>query len=87
MQLSETEINFDNALGVLEKGCIAIQEGDAKIDFSNVKKVDSSAVAAIMEWIRTSQKLGLKLELLNTPTSLDKLMALYHIQVFLSASK
>ena len=77
MILSETEIRFENAGTVLKTGLSAISNGDTVIDMKNVRRADSSAVAVVLDWIRSAQKSGQPLHVINRQGSFDKLVRLY----------
>ena len=79
MILSETEIRFENAGTVLKTGLSAISSGDTVIDMKNVRKVDSSAVVVVLDWIRSAKKFGQALHVVNRPSSFDKLVRLYSL--------
>lgn len=77
MLVKETEIDFKNARALLEEGLVAVHKGDGEIDLQNVKKVDSSAIALALDWLRCAEKLGKPLKLINRPDSFNKLIELY----------
>ena len=77
MLIEETKISFENARGLLETGLLAIKNKDGVIDFQNVKKVDSSAVALALGWLREAEKSGGSLKLANRPASFNTLLKLY----------
>lgn len=77
MILSETEIRFENAGSVLKTGLSAISNGDTVIDMKNVRRADSSAVAVVLDWIRSAQKSGQSLHVINRRAHLISSVRLY----------
>ncbi|MBO5659060.1 MAG: STAS domain-containing protein [Duodenibacillus sp.] len=57
----------------------AIQQGDAVLDFSSVKIVDSSAVSVVLAWIRAAQFATLEPRLIEAPAKLLDLAKLYGV--------
>ena len=52
MQLSEDKITRGNAVEIKAAVLASAHAGDAVIDFSGVKTVDSTAVSILMSWVR-----------------------------------
>ena len=57
----------------------AIRQGDAVLDFSSVKIVDSSAVSVVLAWIRSAQSAMLEPRLIAAPAKLFDLAKLYGV--------
>ncbi len=79
MRLSRDSVTMKNALEVKKEGYAALQGGDAQIDFSTVREVDSSAVSVLLSWMRYAKEKGLTLEVCHVPHALVSLLTLYGI--------
>jgi phospholipid transport system transporter-binding protein len=77
MKLDAAEITNDNAAALIEIGTAAIRAGDLTIDLSAVTKVDSAAVALLLEWQRAATAIGRKLSFVSVPPALCSLATLY----------
>lgn len=77
MKLSFTQIWFDNAAEVLKRVSEAQDQGDFLLDFSEVKRVDSSAVSLVLEALRQAAAKGGHVSVCNVPQSFEKLESLY----------
>lgn len=55
------------------------------VDLSGVSHADSSALAVLLDWLRTSRKAGGSLKFVALPESLQSLARLYGIDTLLSA--
>lgn len=79
MRLSRDSVTMKNALEVKKEGYVALDRGDAQMDFSAVQEVDSSAVSVLLSWMRYAKEKGLALEVHHVPHSLVSLLTLYGI--------
>lgn len=77
MKLQFTQIRFDNAAEVLKRISEAQDKGDFLLDFSEVRRVDSSAVSLVLEAVRQAAVKGGQVSVCSVPPSFDKLEALY----------
>lgn len=78
MKISLPEITVHNAEKVLAEVTQALKAGDLVVDFSGVKKIDSSALAVVMGARRAAG--GKPLQLLNLPEQFSSLVAAYGVQ-------
>ena len=75
-----------NAAEIAEAGIEAIRSGDTTIDLSAVLTCDSSAVAAVLAWLREAARAGIKLQLIGLPTSLLSLAAVYGVDSLIAVA-
>jgi len=78
MKLSQSEITVHNADQILKELTRAIAAGDLTVDFSDVRKIDSSALALVLGARRAAG--GKALQLLNLPEQFTGLIAAYGVQ-------
>jgi phospholipid transport system transporter-binding protein len=86
MKLASDAITIANAAQVVADGLAAIRAGDCTIDFSGVIRCDTAAVACVIEWLRSAQAGGHKLELVALPKDLLSLAKLYNVEALVSPS-
>jgi phospholipid transport system transporter-binding protein len=79
MKLQADAITNLNAARIVEAGAAAIRGGDCAIDFSNVVRCDTAAVACVLAWTRIAQAGGKKLAMVAVPPDLDSLAKLYGV--------
>ena len=72
-------VTYNNVVEVTRAGESVIKTDDMLIDLSGVTQVDSSAVSMLLEWIRTTQTYGRKIEFINLPSNLADLIKLYDV--------
>ena len=72
-----------NARVALQYGLAAIKAGQAVIDLTPVKVVDSVAVAVLLEWQRAARRAGVALRFSNVPKNLQSLTTLYGVDALL----
>jgi len=77
MVIEQKEILFTNVLDVSKAANRAIDNGDGLLDFRQVKRVDSSAIALVLDLLRRAQAKGVRLTLSNPPESFTRLVGLY----------
>jgi len=77
--LVEGTITYDNIVEVTRAGEAAIKTNDIQIDLEGITEVDSSAVSMLLEWTRTAQMYGRKVEFVNLPGNLADLVELYDV--------
>lgn len=79
MKLSEGEITVLTAQLAIDAAVKAIQAGDTTLDFSAIKRVDSAAVALLIEARRHCEPIAaLKIE--GAPQALQGLVNTYGLQ-------
>jgi phospholipid transport system transporter-binding protein len=83
MQLEIADIGMSNASQVAELGRVAIERGDAEFDLAAVARVDSSAVAVLLEWQRAASARGLTLKVVGAPAGLVSLATVYGVEELL----
>jgi phospholipid transport system transporter-binding protein len=79
----QATILFSTAQTVLQDGLRAIQAGQTTFDLGRIESVDSAAVATLLAWQRAASAKGGRLQLLNIPSSLQGLIALYGVSELL----
>ncbi|MEF9943107.1 MAG: STAS domain-containing protein [Burkholderiaceae bacterium] len=77
MRIAASSLTLANAAEVSAAGLACLRAGDAEFDFSGVERVDSAALALILDWLRTAQARELDLTLKGLPPSLLELAELY----------
>lgn len=60
-------------------GDSAVAGGATVVDLSGVTDADSSAVALLLSWVRAAQERKQQLTIVNLPTSVQSLAALYGV--------
>lgn len=75
----EGSITYGNTVEVIRAGKESIKAGDVLVDLAGVAQVDSSAVSMLLEWTRTAQVHGRKIEFVNLPGNLADLIELYDV--------
>ncbi|MFZ6719071.1 STAS domain-containing protein [Undibacterium sp. Ji49W] len=71
------ELCHDNAPAAVTAGLSAIASGQLAFDLSDLSKIDSSAVAVMIEWQRHALQRGAQLQFEGVPGSLLSLISLY----------
>ena len=79
-------LTVQNARAALVQGCAAISAGQTVFDLGSVKTADSSAVAVLLAWQRKARKIGVELQYINLPASLQSLATLYDVDTLLADS-
>lgn len=87
MIIEQREILFTNVLEVSKAANKAIDSGDCVVDFHLVKRVDSSAMALVLDLLRRAQTKGLRLTVLNPPESFTRLEKLYGLGELLFSTR
>ncbi len=82
MQITEKNITFANVAELSKQVSDSIKNGDVSFDFTNVEKVDSSAIALALDIVRQAEATDSKQKVcfLNTPESFKNLTHLYHLE-------
>lgn len=82
MQITEKSITFANVVELSKQVSDSIKSGDITFDFTNVEKVDSSAIALALDIVRQAETMDSKqkVRFLNTPESFKNLTHLYHLE-------
>ncbi len=79
-------VTTKNAKIVLEAGLAAIASGQSEFDLTDVKRIDSAAVAVLLAWQRAANVKKVALQLHNLPANLRSLMGLYGVDTLLHCS-
>ncbi len=85
MKLQTKAITNANAAHIVAEGHAAIGGGDFVIDFSDVVRCDTAAVACVLDWMRVAQAAGRKLELIGLPEDLVSLAKLYNVEALIAS--
>ena len=72
-------MTVDHAQDALEDGLRAIAAGQTQFDLSNVKVVDSSAVAVLLSWQRAAAVTSNQILFSSVPATLMSLIAVYGV--------
>jgi phospholipid transport system transporter-binding protein len=75
-----------NAKALVEAGAAALPAGEAVVDLSAVKEVDSSALAILFSWLRTQKARGASLRVEGAPASVRSLASMYGVDELISLS-
>lgn len=84
MQVSEQKITRGNAAAVKKEVLTAARSRDVVLDLSNVKTLDSSAVAVVLAWLRVVQEQGADPVLIGVPEKMMSLARLYGVHDLLA---
>lgn len=76
-------LTVNTAARVLEEGLSAIAAGQLEFDLSQLKTVDSAAIATLLAWQRASAAGGKHLIFRNFPPNLRSLADLYGVSELL----
>ncbi|HEY1057390.1 MAG TPA: STAS domain-containing protein [Limnobacter sp.] len=84
MKISADTITVRNGEQIIDEVTKAVAAGDRVLDFSNVKHIDSTALAVVLAAKRVASKGGAQtdktLQLQHAPTQLQSLVAAYGVQ-------
>jgi phospholipid transport system transporter-binding protein len=84
VKLQTDSITNANAARIAAEGRAAIAGGDALIDFSQVVRCDTAAVACVLDWLRAAKAAGRRLELVALPVDLLSLARLYNVEALVA---
>jgi phospholipid transport system transporter-binding protein len=79
MAFAPTTLTLSEAADVVRDGLQALAAGETGIDLGSLKRFDSTAVAALLEWQRAAEAGGATLHVSNVPAGLDSLARLYGV--------
>lgn len=74
-----TAMTMETVGSLLDAGTALFNSGEAEIDLSAVKDVDSAALALMFEWMRLAQASATTVFFSNLPQSLISLASLYGV--------
>ncbi len=83
MKFSQSQITVHDAQTAARAAVAAIQSGDKTLDFSAVTRVDSAAVAVLLEARRHCSPPN-SLRVVSAPAALEGLIAVYGLQSLFS---
>jgi phospholipid transport system transporter-binding protein len=83
VKVEERALTNQNAAAWLDRGREAIAAGDLQIDLSDVRAVDSAAVALLLDWQRAAQARGAALSFGGVPAGIHSLARLYGVTALL----
>jgi phospholipid transport system transporter-binding protein len=86
MYKAEQELSLNNAVISVQTGLLAIAQGQTDIDLSALARLDSSAVAVMLEWQRAANAVGKAIIFHGVPATLSSLIALYGVSDFLTVA-
>lgn len=72
-------LTLSNAAQVSAEGLARLAAGGLCVDFSSIERVDSAALAVILEWRRAAQEPARTLEIEHLPANLVELADLYGV--------
>jgi phospholipid transport system transporter-binding protein len=72
-------VTMSNAAALAAEGARLFVVADVVVDLSGVTEVDSSAVSVLLEWRRTAQAAGRRIDVVNVPSNLKSLADLYGV--------
>ncbi|QZA81164.1 STAS domain-containing protein [Deefgea piscis] len=76
------ELSFASSPAALNLLDASLSQADLTLDFSDLKQVDSSAVALLLEWQRRASAAQCTLRLIHLPANLLQLIAVYGLSHF-----
>lgn len=79
----EGEFNQQTAPVLLEKGETIVASADTVLNLSGATVVDSSAIAAVLGWLRVARAAGRSLSIVHAPAAFRSLSDLYDVSKFL----
>ena len=86
MKLPSGSITNRNAGAVLAAGAAAIRGGDCTMDFSDVQRCDTAALACVLAWMRLAQAGGRHLHLVAVPGDLLSLARLCGVEALVAGA-
>jgi phospholipid transport system transporter-binding protein len=75
----QSELSFNNAAQASQAGVAAIKSGETEFDLSALTTIDSSTIAALLEWQRYAAAQAKPLSFVGVPSNLLSLMKLYGV--------
>lgn len=76
-------MTVEHAKLLAKEGVAALRRTDTVFDLSAVTRVDSTALAIILSWMRAAQMSGQKVLVINAPENLMSLAELYDLAALL----
>jgi phospholipid transport system transporter-binding protein len=73
-------MNQQTAAELLERGRDLVRSSDHRLNLRDVSAVDSSALAVVLAWMRTSRAAGRQLAIVEPPKAFTSLASLYGIE-------
>lgn len=73
------EVVIQTATALLESSKALSMTPNTKINFSDVKNIDTSTISLIFEWKRRAQKENQSIQFVNLPANLNSLTQLYGV--------
>lgn len=77
-------LTVDTATALSKQGASLLAAGSREIDLAQVTRVDSSALAVVLAWLKAANAAGHSLRLHNLPASFESLVRLYDLEDVLS---
>ncbi len=84
MKITQPHLVSSNVAPWFAKVQQAVDHGDVVLDFSEVERLDSSAVSLLLHASRAANTKGLILKICNCPAALKRLVALYGLETLFS---
>ena len=81
------DVGMDSAAAIQAELATALQGGDITLDLAALGKVDSAAIALLMDAVRQQQAQGGQLHLRNVPDSIHVLAQLYELAPLLGLNR
>lgn len=81
------DLTMDSAAAIQAELASALQGGDISLDLAGLGKVDSAAIALLLNAVRQQQAQGGKLHLRNVPDSIRVLAQLYELAPLLGLTR
>jgi phospholipid transport system transporter-binding protein len=80
-------VTLANVRRVVEEGRRQLDEGVRMVDLSEVSEMDSSLLAALLEWLRHARRRKHEIGFANLPESLQIIARLYGVDALLPAAR
>jgi len=78
-------MTIPHARKLLEAGQTYLADiADMTVDLAEVKSVDSSALAVLLEWLRQARERGGSLDIRHAPEGMKALAALYNLDALIA---
>jgi len=85
--LLDGAVNVDTVPALLLEGATQLRDGAEIVDFAAVTKVDSTAVALAMTWLREARAAGRRIAFVNLPPAMVNLGRLYGVDGLLPTAE
>ncbi len=82
MKLDFSKIDVTNVVSASKQVLGAMAHSDYTVDLSSLEELDSTVVAAALQWLREAKKRGGKLQVINAPDKFWNIAELYRVKEY-----